>query len=185
MLKHDDVAEIGARWLRRNGYPIAFANMRSNVATEQPDALGFNDIGESFLLEAKVSRSDFLADKKKPWRKDGNGIGQRRGYIAPEGIIKPEEVPYGWWLLEVYGKMQPKVRVVKGIAYEQPSAQERATTMAGRRRVYRHGDHQEFTPDSGYSFRGETMWLLKIIRRMQQAGIPIEKYHQHPKGDNT
>lgn len=180
-MTHDEVAEIGARWLRRNGYPMAFANLRSNVATEQPDALGFNDIAESFLLEAKISRADFLADKKKPWRANGNGIGWRRGYIAPEGIIKPEEVPYGWWLLEVYGKTKPKVRIVKGIAYEQASAQERAVSMSGRRMVFRHGDQQEFAPREGYSFRGETMWLLKIIRRMQQAGITVEDYHRHPQ----
>jgi len=73
------------------------------------------------------------------------------------------------------------VRIVKGIAYEQASAQERAVSMSGRRMVFRHGDQQEFAPREGYSFRGETMWLLKIIRRMQQAGIPVEDYHRHPQ----
>ena len=187
-LGHDDIAEIGANWLRHNGYAYAFANMTSAVHGEQPDALGMNAWGESFLLEAKASRSDFLKDKKKHWRKDGNGIGMYRGYITPKGLLKPEEIPYGWWLLEVHGKTKPVIKVIKGEAYEMgwsswdiQQGRDGDSKYKSRINVMRNMNREElnhFSKDRGaeYSFREELKWLLKIIKRGKQDGIEYEKY---------
>lgn len=67
--------------------------------------------GVSVVVEAKTSRSDFLADRKKPHRAPGQGIGVYRYMLCPEGIIRPEEVPQGWGLLWVNsrGHIKPKV----------------------------------------------------------------------------
>jgi hypothetical protein len=61
-------------------------------------------IGELDLLaiEIKVSRSDFLADvadpvKQQRWRE----VAQRHAYAAPEGLIRPGEIPAGSGLLTV------------------------------------------------------------------------------------
>lgn len=55
-----------------------------------------------YVIEAKVSRADFLADKKKPHRADPNlALGQYRYYACPEGMIKPEELPEKWGLIYV------------------------------------------------------------------------------------
>ena len=35
-----------------------------------------------------MSRSDFFADQKKPFRTDGNGMGQKRFFLCPENLIK-------------------------------------------------------------------------------------------------
>jgi hypothetical protein len=67
---------------------------------ETPDAIGFKSF-ESILIEVKVSRGDFLRDAKKRHRQDGEGMGDLRYYMAPAGMIKSEEVPAGWGLLEV------------------------------------------------------------------------------------
>ena len=54
------------------------------------------------MIEVKVSRSDFLADGKKPHRMDpAKGVGKYRAYMCPEGIIQPEEIPHGWDLFWV------------------------------------------------------------------------------------
>lgn len=58
-----------------------------------------------FVIEAKVSRADFLADKKKPHRADpSRGLGQYRYYACPEGMIKPEELPEKWGLIYINSK---------------------------------------------------------------------------------
>lgn len=59
----------------------------------------------SVLVESKVSRSDFLCDRDKPFRqKPENGVGCERYYLAPSGLIRVEELPTGWGLLEVSGR---------------------------------------------------------------------------------
>lgn len=60
-------------------------------------------LGHSVLIEAKVSRSDFLADRRKPFRQTPEyGMGSQRFYICPKGMIKKEELPDGWGLIYVY-----------------------------------------------------------------------------------
>jgi hypothetical protein len=65
--------------------------------------------GETAVIEVKVSRSDFLADRKK-WGRSaeaeslGLQAGRYRWYLCPEGVIGPEELPEGWGLLWWDGK---------------------------------------------------------------------------------
>lgn len=173
-MTHDEIAEWGAVRVSRMGYPFAFANMTSATAGEQPDVLGMDAYAGSILVEVKVSRSDFLADKKKPWRKPGQGMGQRRAYLTPKGLLSPDEVPYGWELWEVHGKTKPQLKIVKG------QAEEAVKTDWGVRRqpVLRHCDLEEFRHFAqDYSgFRKEAMWALKILGRLRDAGYPIEKF---------
>jgi hypothetical protein len=62
------------------------------------------------LVEVKVSKSDFLADRQKPHRAEPNrGVGKYRYYMAPAGLIKVDELPNRWGLIEVNprGVIQP------------------------------------------------------------------------------
>ncbi|TPW57253.1 hypothetical protein DL503_04560 [Morganella morganii] len=110
-LTHDDLCEIAVRFLQNNGFNVAFGDrfQSSNGTGEQPDAIGFRS-GVSCLLEAKVSRSDFLADKKKWFRQQPEkGMGDWRFFISPPDIINPEDLPAGWGLLHVKGRRVFKV----------------------------------------------------------------------------
>lgn len=78
---------------------------------ETPDAIGFNSYS-SCVIECKMSRSDFFADQKKPFRTDGNGMGEKRFYLCPENLIKESDLPQGWGLLYVDDKKM-KVKEVK------------------------------------------------------------------------
>jgi hypothetical protein len=69
---------------------------------ESPDVLGWTG-HTSYLIECKVSRADFLADQKKAFRKIG-GMGDFRYYLAPKGLLSPEELPTKWGLLEMEGR---------------------------------------------------------------------------------
>lgn len=98
-LSHRELVEIAYKWLiKRCGF--AFKELRS-LSNECPDVLGFRSC-ESILIECKVSRSDFLADKNKPFRKIScNGMGNYRLYCCPKGLIKKEELPEKWGLVYV------------------------------------------------------------------------------------
>ena len=50
--------------------------------------------------EVGAEGADFLADAKKPHRKQPElGVGRWRYFLCPEGLIQPEEVPERWGLL--------------------------------------------------------------------------------------
>ena len=64
-MTHKELVEIGYKWVINK---CGFAFKELTIAHyEIPDVLGFNSQG-TFLLEAKTSRADFLADKKKHFR---------------------------------------------------------------------------------------------------------------------
>ena len=64
---------------------------------EKPDVLDFNSSGRSTLYEIKMSRSDFLADKKK-YAREHPHFGNERYFVCYGDFIKPNEVPQGWGL---------------------------------------------------------------------------------------
>lgn len=112
---HDAIVAASVKWLRRNGCAAILADPFRAGCREQPDAIGWRD-GVSLAVEVKASRSDFLADAKKPHRIDvARAVGDWRFYAAPTGLIRPVELPEGWGLLEWDGKsLKPAHGVPKG-----------------------------------------------------------------------
>ena len=183
-LTHDEISDIGAIWLRRNGYPFAISNYTDAVERELPDAIEFTAYGQSFLLEAKVSIEDFKSDFKKRHRQEGEkAYGDKRGYIAPEGLIDPKDVPYGWWLLEVYGKNKAYVKVTKGVAREKgysewSISQGRDGDKRYLENIYvaRNGDFDELNKHKFKNVKNPSPIFLKLIRRAIDDGVEMEKY---------
>jgi hypothetical protein len=99
-MTHAQLIEKAVRWLR--SYRCGVVLSEQACATgEMPDAIGWKQACHSVLVECKVTRSDFLADRAKPFRsKPEKGVGGERFYLAPPALIKPEELPAGWGLLE-------------------------------------------------------------------------------------
>ncbi len=101
-MTHGECVEAATKWLwSRNDIvlPEFFC-----FNSELPDAIGFK-MQHSTVVECKISRSDFLADKKKPCRNLEHpevGMGNLRYYCCPKGMIQPEELPERWGLLYVY-----------------------------------------------------------------------------------
>jgi hypothetical protein len=82
----------------------------TSAESETPDAIGWR-VGRSILIECKTSRSDFLADGKKFFRQyPEQGMGHTRYFMAPAGLIKPDDLPAGWGLLEVGVKIRETVK---------------------------------------------------------------------------
>lgn len=116
-MNHSELCEVAKKWLARpnsqrgHGCHVALSECRSGWGGEMPDAIGFRAATrstETVVVEVKVSRSDFLADAKKPHRADGEGMGLYRYFMCPQGLIKPEEVPARWGLwVSPGGKVTP------------------------------------------------------------------------------
>jgi hypothetical protein len=87
-------------WLRRYRCGVVLSE-QACVSGEMPDAIGWKRACHSVLVECKISRADFLADRNKPFRlKPQLGVGSERFYLAPKGLVREEELPPGWGLLE-------------------------------------------------------------------------------------
>jgi len=111
---HDNLVLRAERWLKTMGCGVVFRDefSPSTHSGEHPDAIGWRD-GLSIMIECKVSRSDFLADKKKRFRIDPSlGMGDWRFMMCQPGIIKVQDLPEGWGLLYVTNKTIQKVHAV-------------------------------------------------------------------------
>lgn len=102
-LTHKRLCEIGANYLK-NAIPWFIrcnyvVTEFSSQCDEQPDIYGYRGESHTVLVEVKVSRSDFLADRKKRHRQLGKGIGSSRYYLCPTGLISIDDLPPGWGLL--------------------------------------------------------------------------------------
>lgn len=158
-LTHKELCLLGYKFLKNNGFKVAFHDsfVAAIASGEQPDAIGFRSL-TSCLIEAKCSRSDFLADKKKRFRQNPSlGMGDWRFFLCEQGLIKVEELPEGWGLLEVKGK-----------------------------RVYKtHGwppngiwvSHKPFQANK----QAEVDYLYSACRRMEIRGYLEEIYDGYPK----
>jgi hypothetical protein len=111
-ITHAELVELGRDWLIKSysnmaphgHYGCSVVITELSTATwggEIPDVLGFCP-HKSILIECKTSRSDFSADKGKPFREYPEmGIGSQRWYMAPLGVIQQDKIPEKWGLLEV------------------------------------------------------------------------------------
>jgi hypothetical protein len=107
-MNHKQLVEIGYRWLLKSGgCGVALKELKS-INQEIPDVIGFSS-HHSYVLECKISRGDFLKDKKKGHREFG--MGDYRYYICPTGLIKPEELPAKWGL--IYVSIEHKAKCIK------------------------------------------------------------------------
>jgi hypothetical protein len=107
---HAKLVSLAVAWLRRYRCGVVLSE-QACASGEMPDAMGWKKACHSVLVECKVTRGDFLADRAKPFRQRSEmGVGSERYYLAPPGLIGIEELPGGWGLLEVCGR---EIEIVK------------------------------------------------------------------------
>ena len=99
--EHDALVARARQWLIGTGRMGVALAEPWGTGRERPDALGWNMRGWSILVECKVSRPDFNADKLKRKRyPKAYNMGQERYYMTPPGLLIPQDIPPGWGLLE-------------------------------------------------------------------------------------
>jgi hypothetical protein len=103
--RHAQLVARAAEWLRlKYGCGIVLSEQYCGTG-EVPDVIGWKASCQSVLVECKVSRSDFLADAHKACRlRPQEGLGSKRLYMAPVGMIAADELPKHWGLLECKGR---------------------------------------------------------------------------------
>ena len=107
---HRELCKKAAKFLKSKGIQpfhkcqYVVCELERATGSESPDAFGICN-NSSQLIEVKVSRSDFLADKRKWFRQNPKqGIGDYRSYLCPEGVIKKNDLPEKWGLLWINDK---------------------------------------------------------------------------------
>jgi hypothetical protein len=101
---HSQLVEKAVQWLR--AYRCGMVLSEQSCANgEMPDAIGWKRPCHSVLVECKISRADFFADREKPFRKQSKlGMGCERYYLTPRALLRQDELPAGWGLLEYYDR---------------------------------------------------------------------------------
>jgi hypothetical protein len=124
-MTHAQLIEQAVAWLRSYRCGVILSE-QACISGEMPDAIGWKRASRSVLVECKISRADFLADRDKPFRqKPDLGLGCERFYLTPPALLEPKELPSGWGLLEVRKRKVEMVRrsaldlrTADGLAYE-------------------------------------------------------------------
>jgi hypothetical protein len=125
-MTHAQMVARAVDWLRRYRCGVVLSE-QACASGEVPDAIGWKGKCHSVVVECKVSRADFLADRGKPFRENSEiALGCERFYLVPAGLITPQELPPGWGLLECAGrKVETRVkpprrslRTPAGLEYE-------------------------------------------------------------------
>jgi putative cofactor-binding repeat protein len=101
---HAELVTIARRWLWDTHQCRPILTEPSVEYGESPDAVGWklqHHQAMSIVVECKVSRNDFLADRQKPSRMATMGVGAYRYYLTPDaGIIGADDLQdTGWGLL--------------------------------------------------------------------------------------
>ena len=136
-ITHKEGVRRIANWLRNSKRcSIVIAELRT-LNQETPDVIGWLGGGtaSSILVEVKVNRSDFLADKKKIFRQEEiRGMGDSRYYAAPAGVLSGDDVPEGWGLLEI---RQHQIKEIKRPDHDKPADKrcEMIVLMSAMRRL--------------------------------------------------
>lgn len=94
----------GAEWLMKKPWAgIKYTAVELICqGLEQTDVYGTNGF-DSYIIEVKTNRSDFVNDLKKKVRREQfkkYQTGNWRYYLAPKGIIKIDQLPEKWGLIE-------------------------------------------------------------------------------------
>lgn len=123
-------------WLRRYRCGVVLSE-QACVSGETPDAIGWKRACHSVLIECKVSRADFLADRTKPFRQKSElGVGCERFYLTPRDLVRGEELPAGWGLLEFHNRQVEMIRPSrKNLRSEEGFRCEMNLLLASLRRV--------------------------------------------------
>jgi hypothetical protein len=109
-MTHAQLVCAAVKWLRSYRCGVVLSE-QACLSGEMPDAIGWKRACHSVLVECKVTRADFLADRSKPFRHNSEkALGCERFYLMPAGLVGLEELPSAWGLLEF---RRPRVEMVR------------------------------------------------------------------------
>ena len=103
-MTHAQLVQKAVEWLRAYRCGVVLSE-QACISGEMPDAIGWKRSCHSVLVECKISRADFLADRGKRFRqKPDTGVGCERFYLTPRHLVGMDELPVAWGLLEYHNR---------------------------------------------------------------------------------
>lgn len=147
---HRQLVEIAYKWVLGKSCGFAFKELKT-ISAECPDVIGFGGWMHSILIEVKISRSDFFADRKKSFRiNTETGVGRYRFYCCPTDLIKISDLPVNWGLIYVNEKgkarcvhnpytKHPEVSNIWSGGFEYNVHNERSLMYSALRRLHLRG----------------------------------------------
>ena len=172
---HADLIDVAARWLEGTRR-CCIVLTEQGFGSEVCDAIGWGKT--CIVVECKVSRADFLADQRKPHRRDRCGLGRERWYLTPPGLLRAGELPAGWGLAEWNGRIVR--RVVPAPVLEPRSdmwQQELAVALGELRKYHAQGiRYRRLHPSGGYKDDGALGSLASTIARPAEIAT-----HREPR----
>jgi len=109
-MTHSQLVQKAVEWLRAYRCGVVLSE-QACISGEMPDAIGWKRSCHSVLVECKISRTDFLADRGKRFRqKPDTGVGCERFYLTTGQLVRMDELPVGWGLLEYHNRTVKVVR---------------------------------------------------------------------------
>lgn len=101
-MTHSQLVEIAHKWvLKKASCGAAFKELKTGGTSEIPDVISFGSGSHSVMVECKISRSDFIRDKRKQHK---TRMGKYRFYCVPKGLLNIRDLPEGYGLIEVNEK---------------------------------------------------------------------------------
>ncbi|MBU2773359.1 hypothetical protein HMI48_05400 [Acidithiobacillus ferrooxidans] len=164
-MTHEELVNRAKSWLKGKGCGVILGEpFRARTTSKEiPDAIGWFGDATSILVECKASRSDFLADANKRFRKETDlGVGQWRFYLCPPDIIEVADLPEHWGLLWSVGRSVKTVHGVPGNCHWRTHAPFRSNRLteaemlsqALRRVVIRGHLNDVYDPITKFDYQG-------------------------------
>lgn len=137
-------------------------------------AVGHRAIG----VEVKISRSDFMREIDDPSKRAPAETLMHECYFAtPKGLVRPDEVPEGWGLLEVSGA---GLRRLKAPTQRSPAPTWELVSQLARKTRYPGGNHNPenaAAPVAAWKYAGQDITeetLLKLAGDLWAAQLPAK-----------
>lgn len=189
-MNHQELVHRATKWLRSRKCNVVLAEPTAVSGLEIPDAIGWSPSGAttntSVLVECKVSRSDFLQDRKKGTRTSASDkqLGNERWFMTTRRLLDPEEIPEGWGLVEV---TEQKAFVVKPPIRHRSKNEhaEQVLLITALGRVQEHRYAEAFLCPEAHTMAKH--WAQIIIRDAEglEVGTVDEEVPHDPWDDHT
>lgn len=93
---HAELLRRGIRWLTNHEHcGVTLSEIKTTATMEIPDIMGWKG-STSYMIEVKISRADFHANKQKGHVRTQCGVGQFRYFLCPARLILESDLvtPY-------------------------------------------------------------------------------------------
>jgi hypothetical protein len=115
-MTHQELVQRAEKWLRNKfGCRVVLTEHVAYLQIgEIPDAVGWVR-EKSILVECKITKSDFLADRSKRFRRSGAiALGNWRFYLCTFDL-RVDEIPEGWAAYKTEGR---SIKFMGGVEYQ-------------------------------------------------------------------